>query len=573
MRNCGRVRRRVPEAVVVAKALGAAHLTGVKNFVLSRPGRACVLCLLAFLAQATGLFGAALDPHNPPQGVFMEEWMELHLNGEKAGYTCSRFTRSGETVVGESLSHLKIGRGSSPVESDVTTRTVETLDGRPVSVNTTVLISQQPTVTEVKFFPEEAVIVTVSAGQVNVQTAKLPPETKLLWGAYREALLRGVVEGTTYSVTQYSPDLRLDRPLHTEVKAGKVEAVRTAAGVQQGHRVETVMESVGGPLKIVAWVDNEGRTLRMEATSLGMTLTYLRVEKEQALADFKPKNVLEASLIGLEGVYPDGADEVRYVLSGAVAAGKEMPLPPQTDYQRVRRLSDGSVLVTVSRERLDALPRDPVDVPVPDGLKPYLEPSQIVPTDDPKLQELAQLAAGKPRPTDRVALADELRRFVSEYVTQKNMDVGFASASEVARSRSGDCSEHAVLLTALARINGIPSRVAIGLVYLPEYQSRKNVLGYHMWTQCHVGDRWVDLDAALHESECSPRRILLCVSAPGYESLVDMGLGVLNSVGSLKVRIGDPARPSAAPREAAGGGTGTPVSAPSASQAGSSGTR
>ena len=37
-----------------------------------------------------------------------------------------------------------------------------------------------------------------------------------------------------------------------------------------------------------------------------------------------------------------------------------------------------------------------------------------------------------------------------------------------ARTRSGDCSEHAVLLTALLRARGIPARVSHGLVYLEQ---------------------------------------------------------------------------------------------------------
>ena len=41
-----------------------------------------------------------------------------------------------------------------------------------------------------------------------------------------------------------------------------------------------------------------------------------------------------------------------------------------------------------------------------------------------------------------------------------------ATAAEVARSREGDCTEHAVLLAALARARGIPARVAMGLVYV-----------------------------------------------------------------------------------------------------------
>ena len=42
-------------------------------------------------------------------------------------------------------------------------------------------------------------------------------------------------------------------------------------------------------------------------------------------------------------------------------------------------------------------------------------------------------------------IAKKLTRFVYGYVSAKNYGVGFATASEVARNKEGDCSEHPVL--------------------------------------------------------------------------------------------------------------------------------
>ncbi|NBU87363.1 MAG: transglutaminase domain-containing protein, partial [Verrucomicrobia bacterium] len=65
----------------------------------------------------------------------------------------------------------------------------------------------------------------------------------------------------------------------------------------------------------------------------------------------------------------------------------------------------------------------------------------------------------------------------------KNYGVGFATASEVARNKEGDCTEHSMLLAALGRALGIPTRVATGLVYADEFEGEKDVLVYHMWNQ------------------------------------------------------------------------------------------
>ena len=63
----------------------------------------------------------------------------------------------------------------------------------------------------------------------------------------------------------------------------------------------------------------------------------------------------------------------------------------------------------------------------------------------------------------------------------------------MAESREGDCTEHAVLLAALARACGIPARVAIGLVYVDQAGG----FGYHMWTEMYLSGHWIPLDATL----------------------------------------------------------------------------
>ena len=78
-------------------------------------------------------------------------------------------------------------------------------------------------------------------------------------------------------------------------------------------------------------------------------------------------------------------------------------------------------------------------------------------------------------------------------VKEKNFSQVFATALEVADSHEGDCTEHAVLLTALARALGMPARVVVGLVYVPSQQG----FAYHMWTEIYDGKIWLPLDATV----------------------------------------------------------------------------
>jgi transglutaminase-like putative cysteine protease len=75
--------------------------------------------------------------------------------------------------------------------------------------------------------------------------------------------------------------------------------------------------------------------------------------------------------------------------------------------------------------------------------------------------------------------------------------LGYASALEALRHRSGDCTEFAVLLTAAARARGIPTRIIIGLVYADRFSGKKDVFSPHAWVQAWDGERWTSYDAAL----------------------------------------------------------------------------
>ncbi len=71
----------------------------------------------------------------------------------------------------------------------------------------------------------------------------------------------------------------------------------------------------------------------------------------------------------------------------------------------------------------------------------------------------------------------------------------FASASEVAKNSRGDCRHAALLLAALCRSEGIPSRIAHGLVYVEK--NGQPMFGFHMWTEVFVRGRWMPLDGTM----------------------------------------------------------------------------
>src|SRR5262245_46442313 len=81
-----------------------------------------------------------------------------------------------------------------------------------------------------------------------------------------------------------------------------------------------------------------------------------------------------------------------------------------------------------------------------------------------------------------------------------------ATADNVAKTLSGDCTEYAMLAAAMCRAVGVPSRTALGLIYAPG-KDGKPFLAYHMWFEVYAGDQWVPLDATLGHGGVGPGHV------------------------------------------------------------------
>lgn len=167
---------------------------------------------------------------------------------------------------------------------------------------------------------------------------------------------------------------------------------------------------------------------------------------------------------------------------------------------------------------------DPYPQLAPAEPERFLSPTFVVDYDEPAVVALRAELARKhgERPT-----IEELRSFTAEAIPNKSMQRPWDLASQVAKLRVGDCTEHAVLLAALSRSFGRPARVVLGLVVLAQggdYQA----FG-HAWTEVHDGRRWLVADAtaspALEPAAYLPLGVLED-EGPGYA----MALGRLSRV-------------------------------------------
>ena len=149
----------------------------------------------------------------------------------------------------------------------------------------------------------------------------------------------------------------------------------------------------------------------------------------------------------------------------------------------------------------------------------WLEATFVIDYDQPGFAPLlTELQTFGARPTRA-----QLVQFVADTIderTPRNWDL----ASTIAQRRQGDCSEHAVLTTALARTQGIPARVMVGIALLSNGQTF-DAYG-HAWAEMKEDGQWVVADAAMLEHAGNVRYIPMGV-------MEDEGMGYVMSLAGL----------------------------------------
>ena len=124
-----------------------------------------------------------------------------------------------------------------------------------------------------------------------------------------------------------------------------------------------------------------------------------------------------------------------------------------------------------------------------------LEPTQWLESADPFLLKRSLFFTEDRK--DPAAKMLRLTEFVRSHMGTEFDMLGYGTALEALRSRRGDCTEFAVLLAAMGRAAGVPTRIAIGRVYARHFEGYRHVFVPHAWVQAWTGSGWESFDAAI----------------------------------------------------------------------------
>ncbi len=497
----------------------------------------CRLCYLPLVMLAAGCTSetsttaTSETPSTSKATLEQETWEVVFLSGERVGYIHNSVFRepgpSGDLLRIKQDEVLTLISNNNRIETRTTMTSLETPDGQLLEFNSVLSQGQSPMETTGRVVGSELLLELKTTGQKTKDTLSWTPE---FGGPYRvPGSLQSDPLAPGESRTLRYLDVGTNQLATSTLTAADFEETDLTAGRSRRLlRVESQTSVAGSTINSTLWAD-EGGEIHKEQLAIMYNPTSIRATKEEALQEVgqvgfdlgKQAAVpVERSLATPHAtkrivyrVHLDPSDPVRVFDSGLT--------------QQVTAEDEHTALVTVYAIR----PGDTSGNPQaqPEGTTAAdLEPNNLIQSNDPAVAKLSQQVGSVDDPW-QTAVA--LEKLVSTKMTSSGVSSAFATAAEVARDLKGDCTEHAVLLAALARARGIPARVAIGLVYY-----RQEYL-YHMWTEVHVDGTWIPLDATLEQGGIGAAHLKITDSNLQGASPNAAFLPVTEVIGQLKVEI------------------------------------
>ncbi len=290
-------------------------------------------------------------------------------------------------------------------------------------------------------------------------------------------------------------------PLTLSKSEARVRCTAKETLLLDGAEVSTCRLTVtSGGLSSIAWIDDDGEVVRAE-TPIGLVLE--RLTARQARSPLESMANSAENLLAETAIRPTGKRPFRSARTMKVRLGglEDLRLPED----RIQAaLGSGRYLLST--------PTEPNQAPSAHGQTQslrgeqeaqsqpaegqYLNPEAFVQSDHPKLRRQANAIAGDEEDPWQRAL--KIHDWVFTHL-EKEPVVSIPSALEVLEQKRGDCNEHAVLFTALARAASVPTRIAIGIVWSDELEG----FYYHAWPEIYLGDDsygpsgWYGMDPTL----------------------------------------------------------------------------
>lgn len=364
--------------------------------------------------------------------------------------------------------------------------------------------------------------------------------------------VQGSVEGNTLQVTTESAGSRrnLDIPINKKLYLfnGIMDAIAATDLKPRQKYVFNIFDPASmGQAAVIAEIIGEElieiRGFNQLATKISLNfkgvsqLAWIGKEGEVV----KEKGLLGISLVktdrkeALEGLAIESSQDLTKVAS--VASNVLLPNVEKMNILKVkiqgisskniqlnggRQTFKGQVL-TVQKEPLSDLAGELQPEMLAALEKIYLKPDPFVQSDHQKIQDLAKEILKDSPDATPLKKAEKLLSWVHTHI-EKRPVLSLPDALSTLENRVGDCNEHAVLLAALGRAAGIPTRIEAGLVYL------KGRFYYHAWNLMYLG-QWITADSLFGQLPADVSHLRLATGSPSQQ------LDLMGVIGKLQLTV------------------------------------
>ena len=437
-----------------------------------------------------------------------EEWAGIFIHGERIGYSFTKIARADTGLTVENLTRMTLIMMNQTrtltthvfahTDQDYTLKdySLELRNGGQQRVEGTITGKQLK-------------LTSYTQGRPYTQTITLKEKPYFPDAIEQVIKAKNLKPGDEISIPYFDPTTQSSATARITMQS--TEQVDVMGEIKSGSRVELSFMGINS----VLWLDDDFKLIKESSPAMGLEIIPL--SKEQALAEITPDKAFD--LITFFSVKLDRPTPNPRTLSYLKVEMQDITtenLDLDDDYQKL--VSIHPIIIESTLPQLGELPT--LALPI-EAQKKYLESSAYIQCTDRRIIDEARQIVGDER--DATNAAAKLVTGVYDLL-EKNPTASLPSALDVLQMKKGDCNEHSILFTALARAMGIPTKIYVGLVNLEGY-----AYYYHAWCAVWLGT-WVPVDPTFNQFPADVGHLKLKEGEIAEQAVV------LKVVGKLKIK-------------------------------------
>lgn len=436
-----------------------------------------------------------------------EEWLGIFLQGQHIGYSFTIISRTDTGLIIENRSQMTLIMMNT--QRSVMTHIFCNTDKDYALKDFVMDIQTQGHESRVagKVKGKELELTVYSQGIPYTQTITLK-EKPYFPDAIEEVIKKKKMKpGDEITIPYFDPTTQSSAS--AMIKVFDKEKVKVLDKEFVGMRIEINIMGINS----ILWLDDNYKLIKESSPAMGMEMIPL--SKEQALAEIEPANafdLLSFFSVKTDKPIPD-LNKLTYLkieLKNITVEGLDLT----DDYQKL--IEKEPIIIESYKADIAELPD--LSVPINEH-KEFLEPSVYIQCKNSDIINKANEFVGNEKNAKKVVA--KLVEGVYNLV-KKNPIASLPSAIDVLKTKEGDCNEHSILFAALARAQGIPTKIYVGLVNLHGY-----AYYYHAWCAVWLG-KWVPVDPTLNQFPADVGHLKLKEGEISEQAMVLKVVGKLN---------------------------------------------